>query len=171
MGRPFQGVLYAGLMIVKGEPYVLEFNARLGDPETQAVLPLLKTDLLDVVEAVVEHRLDQLPIEWRSQTAVCVVMASDGYPGSYRSGDSITGLPDDRQQQEGGRHTIVFHAGTRAADGSLVTAGGRVLGVTGLGPTLLEARERAYAAVKPILFDGRHFRSDIAMRALRLSHA
>ena len=170
MGRPFQGVLYAGLMIVKGEPYVLEFNARMGDPETQAVLPLLKTDLLDVIEAVVEHRLDQLRIEWRPQTAVCVVMASGGYPGSYRHGHPISGLPDDRQQQDGGQ-TIVFHAGTTTADGLLVTAGGRVLGVTGLGMTLLEARERAYAAVRPIQFDGRHFRTDIAMRALRLSHA
>lgn len=169
MGRPFQGVLYAGLMIVKGEPYVLEFNARLGDPETQAVLPLLKTDLVDVIVAVVEHRLDQCRIEWHSLTAVCVVLTSGGYPGSYRHGFPISGLA--AAQQDDQSNTIVFHAGTGVTDGSLVTAGGRVLGVTGLGPTLLEARERAYAAVRPIQFEGRHFRTDIAMRALRQSRA
>jgi phosphoribosylamine--glycine ligase len=171
MGRPFQGVLYAGLMIVKGDPYVLEFNARMGDPETQAVLPLLKTDLLDIVEAVVEHRLDQCRVEWHPLTAVCVVLTSGGYPGSYRNDCPITGLAAAAAQQNDGGDTIVFHAGTKVREGALVTAGGRVLGVTGLGPTLLEARERAYAAVRPIQFDGRHFRTDIAMRALRLSRA
>lgn len=171
MGRPFQGVLYAGLMIVKGDPYVLEFNARMGDPETQAVLPLLKTDLLDVLEAVVEHRLDQCRIEWHGLSAVCVVLTSGGYPGAYRDGCPITGLAAASSRQKGGSETIAFHAGTKVRDGSLVTAGGRVLGVTGLGPTLLEARERAYGAVQPIQFDGRHFRTDIARRAPRLSRA
>ncbi|MGE3152560.1 MAG: phosphoribosylamine--glycine ligase [Nitrospiraceae bacterium] len=166
MGRPFQGVLYAGLMIVKGEPYVLEFNARMGDPETQAVLPLLKTDLLDIIEAVVEHRLDQCRIDWHPLTAVCVVLTSGGYPGAYRNGYPITGLAATSAGPDGSGDTIIFHAGTNRTEGSLVTAGGRVLGVTGLGPALLEARERAYAAIQPIQFDGCHFRTDIAMRAL-----
>ena len=107
MGCPFQGVLYAGLMIVKGTPYVLEFNARMGDPETQVVLPLLKTDLLEVIEAVVEHRLDQLSVDWHDETAVCVVMTSGGYPGAYQTGRAIQGLPTTTDET-----TMVFHAGT-----------------------------------------------------------
>jgi len=162
VGSPFQGVLYAGLMIAGGQPYVLEFNARLGDPETQVVLPLLKTDLVEVLEAVVEHRLDQLEIEWHDRAAVCVVMTSPGYPGPYASGEPIEGLPEEH-----GGEVVVFHAGTRREGSRVLTAGGRVLGVTGIGPTLGIARDRAYRTVQSIHFAGRHFRSDIASRAIQ----
>ncbi len=162
LGCPFQGVLYAGLMIVKGMPYVLEFNARMGDPETEVVLPLLKTDLVDVMEAVVEHRLDQLAVEWRQDTAVCVVMTSPGYPGSYETGFPIQGLP----AQSGDAPIAVFHAGTRREAGQVVTAGGRVLAVAGWAPSLLQARAQVYQAVPAITFQGRHYRTDIAHRAL-----
>jgi len=163
LGCPFQGVLYAGLMVVKGTPYVLEFNARMGDPETQVVLPLLKTDLVDVIEAVVDHRLDQLTVEWQDQTAVCVVMASEGYPGPYQNGFAIHGLPSQDDAT-----TVVFHAGTARRGTDIVTAGGRVLGVTGRGKTIADAQREAYRLVKSISFDGCHFRTDIAHRALRL---
>ncbi len=161
-GCPFQGVLYAGLMIVNGRPYVLEFNARMGDPETQAVLPLLKTDLVDVAEAVVEHRLDQLAVQWHDDAAVCVVLTSAGYPGSYRTGFPIRGLPGRSASDE----TIVFHAGTKRQGQEIVTAGGRVLGVTGRGASLVQARDRAYCMARAISFEGCHFRTDIAARAL-----
>jgi phosphoribosylamine---glycine ligase len=161
LGSPFQGVLYAGIMVVKGIPYVLEFNARMGDPETQVVLPLLKTDLLDVMLAVVEHRLDQLSVAWHEDTAVCVVMTSAGYPGSYETGKPIHGLPSDRRTT-----AAIFHAGTARHDHEIVTAGGRVLGVVGRGATLAEAQREAYQAVQAISFDGCHFRTDIAHRAL-----
>ncbi|RMH37320.1 MAG: phosphoribosylamine--glycine ligase [Nitrospirae bacterium] len=164
MGSPYYGVLYAGLMVDNGRSAVLEFNARFGDPETQVVLPLLKTDLVDILEAVVEHRLDQIQIEWHPLTAVCVVLASEGYPGSYRTGIPITGL--DRIDTD---HVIVFHAGTRDDNGTVVTAGGRVLGVTGIGPDLHTARARAYDAAEMIAFDGRYFRRDIAARAIPTS--
>lgn len=162
MGNPYQGVLYAGLMIVRNKPYVLEFNARLGDPETQVVLPLLQSDLIDVVEAVVEHRLDQVPVSWHDQAAVCVVMTAKGYPGPYDIGNPISGLSltDD--------HTMIFHAGTQRINGNTITAGGRVLGVTGTGVDLATARDRAYRSVRHIQFDGCHFRQDIAHRALKL---
>lgn len=163
LGSPFQGVLYAGLMVVQGTPYVLEFNARMGDPETQVVLPLLKTDLLDVFEAVVEHRLDQLTVEWYDDTAVCVVMASGGYPGSYEQGVPITGLPTVTFTGT----AAVFHAGTAQCDQEIVTAGGRVLGVLGRGPTLADAQREAYQVVRTISFKGCHFRTDIAHRAFR----
>jgi len=163
IGRPFHGVLYAGLMIVRGAPYVLEFNARFGDPETQVVLPLLKTDLVDVMEAVVEHRLDQLTVEWHKQSSVCVVLTSAGYPGSYQTGLPIHGLPESRPSDD----VLVFHAGTRREGQAVVTAGGRVVGVTGLGPRLAIAREQAYKVVGTIAFQGRHFRSDIASHSLQ----
>lgn len=162
LGCPFQGVLYAGLMIVNGTPYVLEFNARLGDPETQVVLPLLKTDLVDVLDAVVEHRLDQLAVEWHDQTAVCVVLTSRGYPGPYDTGVPIRGLTGDVAS----RDALVFHAGTTRQGKDVVTAGGRVLGVTGIGSLLTTARDRAYHVVRSIEFEGCHYRSDIASRAL-----
>ncbi len=160
MGCPFQGVLYAGLMIVKGVPYVLEFNARMGDPETQVVLPLLKTDLLDVIEAVVEHRLDQLTVDWHDETAVCVVMTSGGYPGAYETGRTIYGLPTSPDQK-----SMVFHAGTRRAGAEIVTAGGRVLGITGRGTTLADAQAEAYRVTRMISFQDAHHRTDIAHRA------
>ena len=162
MGSPFQGVLYAGLMVVKGVPYVLEFNARMGDPETQVVLPLLKTDLLEVIKAVVEHRLDQLTVEWHDDTAVCVVMTSAGYPGSYPQGIPIHGL----SSLTSGSATV-FHAGTAQKGDEIVTAGGRVLGVTGRGKTLKEAQAEAYKAVNSISFEGCHYRRDIAYRAFQ----
>ena len=160
MGCPFQGVLYAGLMVVKGTPYVLEFNARMGDPETQVVLPLLKTDLLEVIEAVVEHRLDQLTLDWHDETAVCVVMTSGGYPGAYQTGRPIHGLPTTTDAK-----AVVFHAGTRRTGTEVVTAGGRVLGITGRGKTLADAQAEAYRVTKSITFEGAHYRTDIAHRA------
>ena len=163
MGSPFYGVLYAGLMISRdGNPYVLEFNARFGDPETQVVLPLLKTDLVDVLEAVAEHRLDQVHVEWHQHAAVCVVMTSAGYPGSYKKGVPITGLSKPLKHQD----VVVFHAGTGKAGEEFVTDGGRVVGVTGLGPDLQTARGHAYEAIKRITFDGCYFRRDIAQRAI-----
>lgn len=162
LGSPFQGVLYAGVMVVGGEPKVLEFNARMGDPETQVVLPLLKTDLLEVLLAVVEHRLDQLVIEWYARSAVCVVLAAPGYPGSYPRGAVVTGL----SELEGHEDLLVFHAGTVSSPQGVLTAGGRVLGVTGIAENLAAARERAYAGVRHLRFDGMHFRRDISARAL-----
>ena len=161
LGSPFQGVLYAGLMVVNGIPYVLEFNARMGDPETQVVLPLLKTDFLDVIESVVEHRLDQLPIEWHPDAMVCVVMASGGYPGPYQQGLPISGLSFSTET------SVIFHAGTAQNENEIVTAGGRVLGVLGRGRTLSEAQREAYRVVKTIFFEGCHFRTDIAHRAFK----
>ena len=160
MGCPFQGVLYAGLMIVKGTPYVLEFNARMGDPETQVVLPLLKTDLLEVIEAVIEHRLDQLTVDWHNDTAVCVVMTSAGYPGAYQTGHAIQGLPATTDAT-----SMVFHAGTTRTGTTVTTSGGRVLGVTGRGKTLEVAQAEAYRVTKSIAFEGAHYRTDIAHRA------
>ncbi|MGB0909217.1 MAG: phosphoribosylamine--glycine ligase, partial [Nitrospirales bacterium] len=162
VGSPYYGVLYAGLMITKGEPYVLEFNARFGDPETQVVLPLLKTDLVDVLESVVEHRLDQVSVEWHDESAVCVVLTSDGYPGSYKSGLPISGL----SKVEGTRNLMAFHAGTAFQDDAVVTNGGRVLGLTARGPDLRSARSRAYEAVDTIAFKGQHYRRDIASRVM-----
>jgi phosphoribosylamine--glycine ligase len=163
VGSPFLGVLYAGLMVVRGIPYVLEFNARFGDPEAQAVLPLLKTDLVDVMEAVIEHRLDQLKLEWHEHAAVCVVLTSAGYPGSYTTGRPIRGLGEGPSSDD----VIVFHAGTKREGNDIVTAGGRVLGVTGIGPGLAAARARAYQAARAISYEGCYLRSDIASRALQ----
>ncbi len=162
MGHPFHGVLYAGLMMVRGEPKVLEFNARMGDPETQVVLPLLKSDLVEVFMAVAERRLDRLTVEWHDRAAVCVVLAAPGYPGAPVKGTPIV-LPADLEPQD---DVVVFHAGTADGPGGVVTNGGRVLGVTGLGATIEAARDRAYAGVRRISFDGMHFRSDIAARAV-----
>ncbi|HQU28636.1 MAG: phosphoribosylamine--glycine ligase [Nitrospirales bacterium] len=162
VGSPYYGVLYAGIMVRKdGQPFVLEFNARFGDPETQVVLPLLKTDLLDIIEAVVQHRLDQVTVEWHDQAAVCVVLTSGGYPGAYKTGMPITGLPVSASKS-----VMVFHAGTDQQGQEVVSHGGRVLGVTALDDTIRGAQKRAYEAVAPIQFEGRYFRSDIAHRVL-----
>ena len=161
VGSPFYGVLYAGLMIKEGAPFVLEFNARFGDPETQVVLPLMKTDLLDVLEAVVEHRLDQLYVEWHDLAAVCVVLTSEGYPGSYQSGFPIVGLPN-----QASKSVMVFHSGTTWDNEKIVTSGGRVLGIMGMDSSLRNAKEHAYQALSFIQFDGCYFRPDIAHRAL-----
>lgn len=162
VGSPFYGVLYAGLMVKDGTPYVLEFNARFGDPETQVVLPLLNTDLADVLEAVVEHRLDQIHLDWSEESAVCVVMASGGYPGKYASGLPINGLPEAAADDR----VSVFHAGTAWKDQDVVTAGGRVLGVTARGSSLRAAHDLAYEAGRRISFEGQYFRTDIAGRVL-----
>ena len=161
VGSPFYGVLYAGLMIKDGKPYTLEFNARFGDPETQVVLPLLETDLLDIIEAVVEHRLEQIQVEWKAQAAVCVVLTSEGYPGAYQTGWPITGLPEQSTKS-----TVVFHAGTAKNNEGTVTSGGRVLGVTACADTIRGAQKESYAALAPIQFEGRYYRSDIAHRVL-----
>ncbi|MEX2490737.1 MAG: phosphoribosylamine--glycine ligase [Nitrospirales bacterium] len=161
LGSPFYGVLYAGLMIKEGKPFTLEFNARFGDPETQVVLPLLQTDLLDIIEAVVDHRLEQVKVAWHHQAAVCVVLTSEGYPGSYPTGLPITGLPD---QSSGS--VVVFHAGTAQSEQAVCTNGGRVLGVTALADTIRSAQQQAYTALAPIQFKGSYFRSDIAHRVL-----
>lgn len=156
-GRPFKGCLYFGLMLTQNGPKVIEYNARFGDPETQVVLPRLKTDLLTIIDAVIDERLSDIDIEWSDESAACVVMASGGYPGSYPKGVAIEGL-DSKGQVEG---ATVYHAGTALKDGRFVTAGGRVLGVTCLGSTLDEALSKAYRAVNKISFEGAQFRKDI----------
>ena len=160
MGRPYTGVLYAGLMIHKGKASVLEFNCRLGDPETQVILPRLRTDLLDVIEAALEGRLDEMTLEWDERACVGVVMASGGYPGSYETGKRIDGL--DRIDES----AAVFYAGARRDGAQIATDGGRVLLVTALGEGIGEARDRAYDNVRRIDFDGAHYRTDIAARAV-----
>lgn len=158
-GRPFRGVLFAGLMLTPNGPKTIEFNARFGDPETQVVLPRLKSDLLDIFLAAVNGRLDQMEIEWSEEAAVCVILASEGYPASYPKGLPIEGLEDVQD-------SIVFHAGTAIKDGGVVTNGGRVLGVTALGRDIAEARAKAYADADRIRFQGKHNRTDIARKAL-----
>lgn len=161
-GRPFKGILYAGLMLTNKGVKTIEFNARFGDPETQVLLPKLKTDLVDIMLATLDGTLDQLEIEWNDEAAVCVVLASPGYPGSYPTGLTINGL--DQISPE----AMVFHAGTALGqNGEIVTAGGRVLNVVGLGKDIAEARENVYAEVRKIGFDGAHYRMDIAAKALK----
>ena len=162
-GTPYKGVLYAGLMITGGGPRVLEFNVRFGDPEAQPILMRLKSDLLEVCLAVCNGKLDEVTLEWDRRPAVCVVMASGGYPGAYEKGKSITGVEEAEQVKD----VVVFHAGTRSQDGALVTNGGRVLGVTALGEQIADARARAYKAVDKIKFDGAYCRGDIADKAIR----
>lgn len=156
-GRPFKGCLYFGLMMTPNGPKVIEYNARFGDPEAQVVLPRLKTDLLDIVDAVIDGELDKLNIEWEDCCSACVVMASGGYPGSYKKGVEIFGL-DENGQVDG---AVVYHAGTKYENGHFYTNGGRVLGVTAKGKTLDETLDKAYAAVDKISFDGAHYRRDI----------
>ena len=155
----FCGVLYAGLILTAAGPKVLEFNCRFGDPETQAQLPRIKTDLLEVLDAAVSGTLDQLDVEWDPRHALCVVMASGGYPDKYPTGLPITGLPDDADRDD----LAIFHAGTKRADGQIVTSGGRVLGVTALGDTLADARQLAYETVEQIHFEGAHYRRDLGL--------
>lgn len=155
-GIPFKGILYTGLMLTKSGPKVLEYNCRFGDPETQVVIPRLKTDLVDIVESVINGNLLNTKIEWKQEAAVCVVIASGGYPGSYETGKPIRGLADAEKNG-----SIVFHAGTALKNGEIVTAGGRVLGVTALGKDVQDARELVYKSVSKIYFDGMHYRKDI----------
>ena len=162
-GSPYVGVLYAGLMVSDGDFKVLEFNCRFGDPEAQAILPLLETDLLDVIEACIEGRLAEMTLQWSALSSVCVVMASGGYPGSYQSGYEISGL-EDVSELDG---VIVFHAGTRRDRERILTAGGRVLGSTALAKDLRSAVARAYEAVRLIHWQDVIYRRDIGAKALR----
>ena len=161
-GIPYTGFLYAGLMIDKdGNPKTLEFNCRMGDPETQPIMARLKTDLVDVMEAAVDGKLDQVELDWDRRTALGVVMAAYNYPEDPRKGDAITGIPAETAE------AVTFHAGTTLKDGTLLTSGGRVLCVVGLADTVKAAQRAAYAAVEQIRFDGMQFRTDIGYRAIK----
>ena len=160
---PCKGILYAGIMVTAGGPRVLEFNVRFGDPETQPILMRLKSDLLEVCTAVCNQKLDEVTLVWDKRPAVCVVMASGGYPGDYEKGKVVTGI-DKAEQLE---NVVVFHAGTAMKDGKLVSAGGRVLGVTAIGETIAQAKAKAYEAVDKISFEGAYCRRDIADKAIR----
>ena len=161
-GIDFRGIIYPGVMLTESGPKVLEFNARFGDPEAQVYLTRLQNDLVEVLDASVEGRLSETELRWSSESALCVVMASEGYPGSYAKGKPITGLIEASRLP----NTKVFHAGTARTGGSVVTAGGRVLGVTSWANSLREARNAAYSAVSKIRFDGAHYRRDIGAKAL-----
>ncbi len=156
-GRPFKGVIFFGLMLTAEGPRVLEYNARFGDPEAQVVLPRMKNDIVDVFEACIDGTLDQIDLQFEDNAAVCVVLASDGYPVYYEKGFEIRGL-ENFKDKDG---YYVFHAGTKTKDGRLVTNGGRVLGVTALGEDLKKARANAYEAVKLVEFDNKYYRHDI----------
>lgn len=167
-GIVYKGVLYAGIMVTSQGPKVLEFNCRFGDPENQVVMPLLETDLVDIMEAIIEGRLNKIEVKWSKRSAVCVVLASGGYPGKYEKGKEIKGLDETAQMQD----VVVFHAGTKyiarrpAGNSGFFTNGGRILGVTALGDDTPGAIKRAYEAVNKIEFEGMHYRKDIGARAL-----
>jgi len=161
-GRAFTGVLYAGLMIRDGNPKLLEFNCRFGDPETQPIMMRMKTDLVGVIDAAINGTLDKIKLEWDKRPAVCVVIASGGYPGGYEKGKVIRGLSDALNLND----VTVFHAGTSLKEGEYLTNGGRVLGVTAKGADIAAAIKNAYAAVEKISWDGAHYRKDIGHRAL-----
>ena len=158
-GRTFQGVIYFGMMLTPNGPKVVEYNARFGDPECQAVLSLLETDLMDILEACVDGTLDQVDVKFKDAASCCLVLASGGYPVAYEKGKEITGLDHVKD-------AVVFHAGTKKQDGKFLTNGGRVLGVTAVAPTLREAVVKAYAAAGPIFFEKMHFRKDIGYHIL-----
>lgn len=162
LGSPFVGLLYPGLMMTEDGPKVIEFNSRFGDPECQSYMRLLKTDLLDILEACVDGNLDKINIEWKNKFACCIALASKGYPGKYEKGLPITGV----EQAEKLDDVIVFHAGTMILGSTIVTNGGRVLGVTAVADTLKSALNKAYAAVKLIHFEGMHYRTDIGAKSL-----
>lgn len=161
-GREFKGVLYAGLVLTRDGIKVLEFNARFGDPETQVILPALKTDLVEIMQAALSGDLDKQIIEWRKQASVCVVMASGGYPNEYEAGEIIDGLEELKNKED----LIVFHAGTKKIGNKIVTAGGRVLGVTAWAESLTEAISKAYQGVEKIYFKNQYYRSDIGKKGL-----
>jgi phosphoribosylamine---glycine ligase len=161
-GITYKGVLYAGLMIDNGKPMVLEFNCRFGDPEAQPILSRLKSDLVEVSMAIVDQKLVDIAVEWKDDPAVCVVLASGGYPGNYEKGKGISGLEEVKKMDR----VVVFHAGTAFDDGGIVSNGGRVLGVTATGQDIAAAKAHAYQAIDKIHFDGMHYRRDIADRAL-----
>lgn len=162
-GREYKGVLYAGLVLTKEGPKVLEFNARFGDPETQVVLPRLKADLVDILNAVIEGSLHKINIEWNNNSVVCVVVASGGYPDKYQKSKPINGLERLKKM----KNIIAFHAGTKFQDGKIVTSGGRVLGITAWDDTISKAKERAYEGVKEIYFEEMYYRKDIAAKAIK----
>jgi phosphoribosylamine--glycine ligase len=166
-GRRYQGVLYAGLMITDKGPRVLEFNARFGDPETQVIMARMRSDIVPILAGVAEGQLKETKIDWAKEAAVCVVLAARGYPDSPETGQAVHGL----DSLQGESDVMVFHAATAAAEGKVVTVGGRVLGVTALGATLDAAVQRAYQAVTKVSFDGMHYRKDIGQRALARLHA
>jgi phosphoribosylamine--glycine ligase len=160
----YKGVLYAGLMICDGMPYVLEYNCRFGDPEAQPLLMRLENDLFDIMKATIDGMLSEVNISWKDETALCVVVSSKGYPGSYEKGKTISGLDSFKGIED----TVVFHAGTATNNkGELITSGGRVLGVTALGSDIQGAKDNAYRAVEKIHFDGMHIRKDIGDKALK----
>ena len=161
-GINFKGVLYAGLIITDHGPKVLEFNARFGDPETQVILPGLETDLMEVIQATIDCKLNQIELSWNEQPAVCVVMASQGYPGEYEQNKKITGLEELKHRDD----IVVFHSGTRKKDGHIVSAGGRVLGVTAWAGTLKEAKDKAYQGVGKVNFENSYYRKDIGKKGL-----
>jgi phosphoribosylamine--glycine ligase len=163
-GIDYRGILYAGLMLTPEGPKVLEFNVRFGDPECQVLLPLLKTPLVDLAQAVQERKLAQLPLAFHQQAAVGVVLAAANYPGEPRTGDAIAGLPGPASGPQ-----AIFQGGTKEKAGRIVTSGGRVLTVTAWAPDLAAAAKLAYAAVEPVQFAGRQLRRDIAAQALRVS--
>lgn len=163
VGHPYEGFLYAGLMIKDGEPYVLEFNCRLGDPEAQVILLRLDGDLLDLIEKTLTGKLSEVNLKEREEAATCVVLASTGYPSQYETGKEIYGLEEVRKMKD----VVVFHAGTKKIEGKYYTNGGRVLGVTALGKDIPSSIERAYEAVNLIHFEGAHFRKDIGRKALK----
>ncbi|HSB09071.1 MAG TPA: phosphoribosylglycinamide synthetase C domain-containing protein, partial [Blastocatellia bacterium] len=159
-GNPFRGVLYAGLMLTAAGPQLIEFNARMGDPETQAVLMRLDSDLVEIFNAVIDGKIGSTTIDWSNDSSVCIVAASGGYPGEFETHKLITGV-DEANSLEG---VVVFHAGTtRDEQGGFLTSGGRVLGVTARGAILNDARARAYGAIGKIEFEGMHYRTDIAL--------
>ena len=158
-GCPFEGILYTGLMLTKEGPKVIEYNARFGDPETQVVLPLLETDLVEIIISSLSGELENIEVKWKEASAVCVVMASAGYPGIYERGKEIKGLDLVHPP------AIVFHAGTTEKNSEIITNGGRVLGITAIGKDLKEARDHAYQSVGKIYFEGAHFRTDIGSKA------
>ncbi len=162
-GRPFKGCLYFGLMLTPNGAKVVEYNCRFGDPETQVVLPLLETDLVDIIEAIWEEKLDSLDIKWSDKSCACVVMASGGYPEKYETGKPITGLDENGQSDL----AYVYHAGTKLDGDTFLTAGGRVLGITATGDDLQSALDKAYKAVDTITFEKAHYRKDIGQRALK----
>ncbi len=162
-GKEYKGVLYAGLILTKEGPKVLEFNARFGDPETQVILPRLKTDLIDILNAVIDNTLHQINIEWEDNAAVCVVIASGGYPGKYQKRKVISGL----ERLEKMKNIIAFHAGSKFQDKQVVTSGGRVLGITAWDDTISKAKEKAYQAVKEIYFEDMYYRKDIAAKVIK----
>ena len=159
-GRTYRGVLYAGLMITQTGPKVLEYNCRFGDPEIQAILPLLKSDLVDLMLASIGGNITEVTLKIKNESAVCVVMASGGYPDSYKTGNVIHGLSEEKD------NVIIFHAGTKVKGNNILTSGGRVLGVTALGKSIRSAIEKVYSAVGNIMFDGAYYRKDIGYRAL-----